>query len=309
MVSFCHIHAPLFPSHKQPVHGDLSFVGAADVARAAMHWVNAVHGTCLCPKDLAAREGLKCPCQQQNPVLHLPSHSSLTVPRPEKEQEKCHGEGKRKHQKTTEGSCLEGTTPYPVWNFQQGCKNQSLFHIRDVNERHTHKGPDHRFALLTLKWDQDGQTLPSCSTLSSREQPCCCCCFPCAPSTAARCQCILVGCVDGDRAPAVNTEPSAAPGTGMGADTSSSSAVKEVFGTISPKVCLGAVLVGLSHHGSLSTHWQCHTENCVRAAGWCTLNLCCLTLPIFGLFLAIFNSTKFHWEKMPSGPLSPSLSL
>lgn len=56
--------------------------------------------------------------------------------------------GKRKHQKTIGGSCLEGTTPVPVWNFQQGCKNQSLFQIRDVNTRHMCKGPDHRFAWL-----------------------------------------------------------------------------------------------------------------------------------------------------------------
>lgn len=107
-----------------------------------------VHGTCPCPNDLAAKEGLKCPCQQQNPLLHLPSHSNLTVPQPENEQEKCQGEGKRKHQKTSEGSCLEGTTPVPVWNFQQGCENQILFHIRDVNTRHVCKGPDHRFAWL-----------------------------------------------------------------------------------------------------------------------------------------------------------------
>lgn len=107
-----------------------------------------MHGPCPCPNDLAAREGLKCPCQHQTPLLHLPSHSSLTVPQPEKEQEKCHGEGKRKHRKTMEGSCLEGTTPVPAWNFQQGSDNQSLFHIRDVNTRHMCKGPDHRFARL-----------------------------------------------------------------------------------------------------------------------------------------------------------------
>lgn len=35
---FYHVHAPLLASHKQTVRGDLSaFVGAADVARAAVH--------------------------------------------------------------------------------------------------------------------------------------------------------------------------------------------------------------------------------------------------------------------------------
>lgn len=249
------------------------------------------YGTCPCPNDLAAREGLKCPCQQQNPPLHLPSCSSLTVPQAEKEQEKCHGEGKRRHQRTTEGSNLEGTTPVPAWNFQQGCKNQSLSHTRDVNARHKCKGPAHRFAWLRdlpQPHSRGSGTEMVRSNLPLLQYPQLkgAGCTPLLlPLYSQYCGQVPVhpggACVDQDRASAVNTEP----GTGMGQthDPAWQQGPGCIFGSFLGQFLLRSVLSGFSAGGTTQWQqgwWSPHTT-AVPYRGLC--QSCCLMHPEFTL--------------------------